>query len=432
MRNNLSVVPRQYVLPFILITSLFALWGFANDMTNPMVAAFQKVLEISNYKAAWVQMAFYGGYFTMALPAAIFIRKYSYKSGILVGLLLYGIGALLFYPAAKMELFGFFLIAYYILTFGLAFLETTSNPYILFMGPEETATRRLNLAQAFNPMGSLTGMIVAQVFILQALQSNDAAFSQLSEVEKAAIRTNDLGVIMYPYVILGAVVFLMFMVIAFSRMPKRENKGDSLRIGASIKKLFNIPRYYEGVLTQAFYVGAQIMCWTFIFQYADNLGIDNATTVYFNMVAMGFFLIGRFLFTYILKYVNSGKLLMILAFAAMVFTSGAVFIHGMMGLYSLVMISFCMSLMFPTIYGIALHGLGDDAKFGSAGLVMAIVGGALMPPLQGKILDIGGQGFNDVLILGVPEVNISFLLPLLCFVVIAIYGYRTFKVHQVD
>ncbi len=425
-----SVVPSHFIIPFALITVLFALWGFANDITNPMVSAFQRVMMISNFEASLVQLAFYGGYFTMALPAAIFIKRFSYKTGILIGLGLYAAGAFLFYPAARFEIFGFFLIAYYILTFGLAFLETTSNPYILSMGPEETATRRLNLAQAFNPIGSLTGMIAAQVLILQSLQSGGVVFDALNSAERVAIRTHDLEVIRNPYLFLGFFVLLMFIVISLYKMPVNELNDKKLHIKASISRLSRVPRFYEGVIAQAFYVGAQIMCWTFIFQYAYNLGIDNVTAVYYNMVAMGVFLSGRFIFTFLLKYINSGKLLMILAVAAGVFTLGAIFIHGTYGLYSLVMVSFCMSLMFPTIYGISLRGLGEDAKFGSAFLVMAIVGGALMPPLQARILDIGGSAFNDVLLLGVPEVNFSFVLPFICFVVVALFGYRTMKIYS--
>lgn len=427
--ENNKIVPKQYLLPFIFITILFALWGFANDITNPMVAAFKKVMEISNYRAALIQLAFYGGYFTMALPAAIFIKKFSYKKGVLLGLILYATGTFLFYPAARYEVYLFFLIAYYILTFGLAFLETTANPYILSMGSEETATRRLNLAQSFNPIGSLSGMIVAQMFILAALKSDDLAYRTLPEAQKAAVKTHDLLVIRDPYIVLGGFVLLIFILIAFSKMPKSGDRDHTLQVWTVVKRIFKLSRYREGVIAQAFYVGAQIMCWTFIFQYAENLGIDNETAVYYNMVAMGCFLMGRFIFTGLLKYFNSGKLLMLLAMGGLTLSLITIFVHGMIGLYSLVGVSFCMSLMFPTIYGIALRGLGDDAKFGSAFLVMAIVGGALMPPLQGKILDIGGDAFADVRILGVPEVNFSFILPVICFIVVSIYGYRTFKYH---
>ena len=273
-------------------------------------------------------------------------------------------------------------------------------------------------------------MIVAQVFILQSLQSGGLVFDALNSAERVAIRTHDLEVIRNPYLLLGFFVVLMFVAISLYKMPVNKSNDKKIHVKSSISRLFRVPRFYEGVIAQAFYVGAQIMCWTFIFQYAYNLGIDNATAVYYNMVAMGVFLLGRFIFTFLLKYINSGKLLMMLAIAAGVFTLGAIFIHGMYGLYSLVAVSFCMSLMFPTIYGIALRGLGEDAKFGSAFLVMAIVGGALMPPIQARILDIEGPAFNDVLLLGVPEVNFSFVLPFICFMVVALFGYRTMKIHS--
>ncbi len=426
------VVAKEILIPFILITSLFALWGFANDITNPMVSAFKKVLELNNKQASWVQAAFYGGYFTMALPAAIFIKKFSYKKGILVGLGLYAIGALLFYPAAAFEQFGFFLAALYILTFGLAFLETTANPYILSMGAEETATQRLNLAQAFNPIGALSGLFVAQMFILGALQSDDldaqgnVIYDTLSEGAKATIRTSDLMVIRDPYVALGLFVLVMLVLIALVKMPEKRENGNSLNIPKSLRRIFGIKRFREGVLAQMFYVGAQIMCWTYIYQYAETLGIDNQTAVYYAMTALIVFLIGRWVCTWLLRYVNSGMLMMYLAMGAIALTLGTIFIQGMVGLYCLVGISFCMSLMFPTIYGIALEGLGDDAKFASAFLVMAIVGGAFMPYLQGMILDWGGKGYADVRVLGVPEVNFSFILPLICFVIVALYGYRSF------
>ncbi|HMB61602.1 MAG TPA: L-fucose:H+ symporter permease [Eudoraea sp.] len=433
--SNPPVVSKEILLPFVLITSLFALWGFANDITNPMVSAFKKILELNNTQASWVQMAFYGGYFTMAFPAAIFIKKYTYKKGIIFGLILYAVGALLFYPAAAYEEFGFFLAALYILTFGLAFLETTANPFILAMGHEKTATRRLNLAQAFNPMGALTGLFIAQTFILGSLQSDDLdargnlIYDTLSEAAKVPIRTSDLMVVRNPYVILGLFVLFMLVLIVLVKMPeKKEEDGGS--IGSAVKRLFRSKKFVEGVLAQMFYVGAQIMCWTYIYQYAETLGIDNRSAVSYAYWALILFLSGRWIGTYLLKFIHSGKLLMYFAFGAIAFTLGAIFIQGMTGLYSLVGISLCMSIMFPTIYGVALRGVGEDAKFGAAFLVMAIVGGAIMPVLQGAILDFGGPGYTDIQILGVPEVNFSFVLPLFCFLVVATYGFRTYRIHN--
>jgi len=428
--KKIPVVSKEVLIPFIIITSLFSLWGFANDITNPMVAAFGTVMEISTAKAALVQLAFYGGYATMAIPAALFVRKYSYKKGILLGLTLYAIGALLFFPAAKFEVFGFFLGSLYILTFGLAFLETTANPFILSMGDERTATQRLNLAQAFNPIGSLFGMFVASKFILVALDSdkrNEAGeliFNTLDEAQKAIIRTHDLAIIRNPYVILGFVVIAMLILIAVTKMPKRDTSVTYSSAADSFKRLFANGKYKEGVLAQMFYVAAQIMCWTFIIQYAGNLGIAKSTAQNFNIVAMSIFLGSRFISTFLMKYINAKKLLLIFALGAMATTSGVILIEGMTGLYLLVATSAFMSLMFPTIYGIALNGLSEeDSALGAAGLVMAIVGGALMPILQGLMIDMEKIGpFSGV--------NFSFILPFICFCFIALYGYRAFKIYK--
>ena len=427
-KNSKKIITRDILYPFILVTGLFALWGFANDITNPLVAAFGRVMEISSSKAAFVQLAFYGGYFTMALPAALFIRRYSYKTAILIGLGLYATGALMFYPAASYGIFGFFLVSLYILTFGLAFLETTANPYILSMGSKETATRRLNLAQSFNPLGSITGMLIAKEFILGRLHAGDN-FPGLSEVEKITIRTHDLMVIRDPYVVLGLVVIAMFIIIAVYKMPRFKGQGKELSFKESVRSLFRNRRYIEGVIAQVFYVAAQIMCWTFIIQYAKNIGIPYEKAQFYNMIAMSIFITSRFISTFLMKYINPGKMLLIFAMGGALTSLGTIFIVGHTGLICLVATSAFMSLMFPTIYGIALRGMGDEAKIGAAGLVMAIVGGALMPPLQGRILDIGGKGFADVTILSVPEVNFSFVLPLICFIVIAIFGFRTSKIH---
>ena len=426
------LVPRKYLFTFILVTTLFALWGFANDITNPMVAAFQTVMELSAAKASMVQFAFYGGYATMAVPAALFIRKYSYKSGIMLGLTLYAGGAFLFIPAAGYQEFTFFCLSLYILTFGLAFLETTANPFILSLGDKETATRRLNMAQAFNPMGSLCGMSVASLIVLPQLisdhrdEAGQIIFFGLSEAEKAQIRLHDLAVIRDPYVAIGIVVLFMLSIIAVTRMPKTQSEeqkalGHTHKASVTLKNLWHNTIYREGVLAQMFYVAAQIMTWTFIIQYADNLGINKATAQMYNIIAMSMFLCSRFISTFLMKYVNSRHLLAIFGGGAALCALGTILIVGMPGLYCLVGISFFMSLMFPTIYGIALEDVdSQDATLGAAFLVMAIVGGALMPPLQGHIID-------QQTIFGHPAVNVSFVLPLICFLIIIAYGYRSYK-----
>ncbi len=472
-----SLVPSNLVLPFVLVTSLFALWGFANDITNPLVKAFKDIFVISNAQSSLVQTAFYGGYATMALPAALFIRRFSYKAGIILGLGLYATGALLCWPAAAQSNFNLFLVSLYVLTFGLAFLETTANPFVLSLGAPETATRRLNLAQAFNPIGSLTGMVVASFVILSSLQveefRSDVGSYQKGEVaavdadlgaylakedERRALeglppladvqggvalaetlaafkageletfqgasyeetRSHDLSVIKTPYVVIGLVVIAVAVVFIVVPMPATGMGQERLSLSATFKLLFRNGRFIGGVVAQAFYVGAQIMCWTFIIHYATgNLGMSASTAQNYNIVAMAIFCTSRFICTFFLRYFSPGRLLLLLSLAAILLTCGVIFATGMFGLYCLIGVSACMSLMFPTIYGIALQGMGDEAKIASAGLIFAIVGGALMPPMQGRIIDMGGA---DGLLLGLPAVNVSFVLPLICFVVVAAYG----------
>lgn len=424
------LIEKRYLLPFILITALFALWGFANDITNPMVAAFQTVMEISATKASLIQFAFYGGYATMAIPAALFIRRFSYKSGILLGLALYAVGAFLFIPAANLEEFSFFCVSLYVLTFGLAFLETTANPYILSLGSKETSTRRLNFAQSFNPMGSLSGMAVASLIVLPNLLSDrrDAAgeiiFPTLDAAQKEAIKIHDLAVIRDPYVVIGLIVVVMFIIIAITKMPKTQGDKDNMSFSLTMGRLWKNHKYRWGVLAQVFYVAAQIMVWTFIIQYADNLGINKATAQNFNILAMSMFLCCRFIGTYMMKYISPMKLLTWFGIGAAVCAVGAICIVGPVGLGFLVAISAFMSIMFPSIYGIALTGIDrEDTSLGAAFLVMAIVGGALMPPLQGMIIDCKSIG-------GMPAVNVSFVLPLICFVVVACYGYYTSRLQK--
>ena len=425
------LIERRFLIPFIAITTLFALWGFANDITNPMVAAFQTLMELPAAKASLIQFAFYGGYATMAIPAALFIRKFSYKSGILLGLALYAIGAFLFIPAAAQQSFTFFCFSLYILTFGLAFLETTANPFILSLGDKENATRRLNLAQAFNPMGSLAGMAVASMVVLPNLLSDkrDAAgniiFSTLSEAEKADIRLHDLAVIRDPYVALGLVVLVMLVIITLVKVPIANGqkpiaqKSQKPTAKVTLRRLWQNKVYREGVIAQVFYVAAQIMVWTFIIQYADNLGISKATAQNYNIIAMCLFLCGRFISTWMMKYFDGRKLLTIFGICAAICSLGAILIVGKIGLYCLIGISLFMSLMFPTIYGTALEKVSlEDASLGAAFLVMAIVGGALMPPLQGMIIDCGT-------VFGHPAVNVSYCLPMICFVIVAFYGLRS-------
>jgi FHS family L-fucose permease-like MFS transporter len=411
---------KKYLVPFILVTFCFALWGFANDVTNPMVKAFSKIFRMSVTDGSLVQVAFYGGYFAMAFPAALFIRKYSYKAGVLMGLGLYATGALLFFPSKTIGVYGCFLIAYFIMTCGLSFLETSCNPYILSMGEPETATRRLNLAQCFNPCGSIIGMFVAMNYIqakLNPLSSDERAL--LSDADFEAVKNADLDVLISPYLAIGAVIVVMFLIILFTKMPKNADQSHDIHLMTTLRRLVTLKRYREGVVAQFFYVGAQIMCWTFIIQYGTRVFMaegmeEQAAEVLsqrFNIYAMLFFICSRFIATWLMRWISPARLLTIFGILAMVFTTGVILSHDRTGVYCLVCVSGCMSLMFPTIYGIALDGLGDDAKFGAAGLIMAILGGSVLPPLQAMFIDAG-------------MTNFSFILPFICFLVVTVYGYR--------
>ncbi len=422
----IPVVSKQLLIPFALITFCFALWGFANNVTDPLVKAFGTIFNQSAFISSFVQVAFYGGYCFMAIPAAIFIKKYTYKSGILVGLALYAFGGLLFIPASLGGIFWPFCAAFFIMTCGLSFLETSANPYILAMGDESTATRRLNFAQSFNPMGSIIGILVAKDFIL-------AKLNKLSSEERAdlpmeafdAVKMADLAVVREPYVAISIVLAIVFILIFITKMPTIKDSDGKLDLGGTFKRLLASARYREGVIAQTFYVGAQITIWTYTIHYGTEVLMNEgmieadaaAAAVNFNFYAMVLFAISRFICTYLLKYIKPGSLLMYLSLAGIVLLIPVIFVGGRFGLYSLVAISGCMSLMFPTIYGIALKGIGEDAKLGAAGLVMGIAGGSLLPPLQGLLLD----SYN---------VQISYLMPVICFVVVAWFGYRTFKVHN--
>ncbi|HRT29982.1 MAG TPA: L-fucose:H+ symporter permease [Kiritimatiellia bacterium] len=470
-KSDAPVVPREFLFPFVLTTSLFALWGFANDITNPMVAAFKNILLISNFESSLVQFAFYGGYCVMAIPAAIFIKRFTYQSGLILGLALYATGCLLFIPSGWMMAFWAFLLAYFIMTCGLSFLETSANPYILSLGPEETATRRLNFAQAFNPIGSLTGMLVAKNFILQKLDPmpEEARRALLaSDPSKfKAIADHDLDVIILPYVLLGLVVLVTMVIFIIAKLPRNKNEGHvSLDLGPTFRRLVSNRRYTASVVAQTFYVGTQIMCWTFIIQYAEQtLGMTKADGQFYNMIAMLIFVTSRFICTFLLKFFNPGALLFVLATGGLLLIVWTIFgggnpeagaaltaqlqqatgdatgpasaaaalgvylkapflISGMSGLMALVGVSACMSLMFPTIYGIALEGLGDDAKLGAAGLIMAIGGGCLMPPIQGWIMD---QDAFNLGFMSLASVRASFVLPLICFAVIMVYGWKMYR-----
>ena len=352
----------------------------------------------------------------------------------MIGLGLYAIGALLFIPAKMTGIYYPFLLAYFIMTCGLSFLETSCNPYIYCMGSEETATRRLNLAQAFNPIGCLAGMYVAMEYVQARMSPMDSSTRKtLTEAQFNIIRDHDLDVLIQPYVFIGAAVVLLLVLIRVTTMPKHGDTHSVKKLSTSIRELYYMSNYREGVIAQFFYIGAQVMCWTFIIQYGTHIfmneGMDEKAAEIlsqkYNILALAFFTVSRFICTWFLKYIQPGRLLMILAVIASCATAGVILFTDRNGLYCLVAISATMSLMFPTIYGIALRGVGENVKVGGAGLIMSILGGSVFPPLQAAIIDM------KVSWLGLPPTNVSFILVLICFIVVATYGHRAYVRHNI-
>lgn len=412
-------IPPGILLPFILITSLFFLWGLANNMTDTLLAAFKKIMSMSDFQTSWIQLAFYGSYFCLALPAAIFIKKFTYKSGVLLGLGFFVLGSLLFYPASLSMKYGHFLVALFILAGGLSVLETASNPYIIAMGPVDTGTRRLNFAQSFNPIGSITGVILSKLFILSNL--NHASLEErasMSVDELGRIQSAELNAVMGPYVGVAFLLILIWLAVYFTKMPKASDAGSSLDFMPTLKRLMKSRRYVWGVIAQFFYVGAQIAVWSFTIRYVMlELGLNEDQAATYYLAALILFTISRFVFTGLMKFFAPKNLLFVSSLLAIASTLIVVFGGGLPAVIALVAISGFMSLMFPTIYGMAVRGLGNDTKIGGSGLIMAILGGAVLTAVQGQVSDATGS------------IHMAYLVPAACFVVIAVY---TRVVRSVD
>ena len=411
------------VLPFVLITSLFLLWGLANNMTDTLLAAFKRIMSMSDAQTSLIQIASYGlGYFLFALPAAIYIKKYSYKSGVLLGLGLYTIGCFLFYPAMLTGNYFNFLGALWILFGGLSVLETAANPYIIAMGNEETGTRRLNFAQSFNPMGSIMGVVISQIFILSELNRASAEErAAMAPEQLKQIQYGELNAVTMTYVSIGLILLVLWIIISITKMPKASDTSSSLDLKGTLKRLLSNKNYTMGVFAQFLYVGAQISVWSFTIRYAmKELNLEHIelplgktpeqVAAQYYVASLVLFVISRFIFTFLMRYIKPVRLLTFSAIMASVSTLFVIFGHGMVGVIALVAISSFMSLMFPTIFGIASKGLGEDAKIGSSGMIMAIVGGAVITALQGRVSDLTGS------------INLAYSVPLLCFMIIAFYG----------
>ena len=399
-------------IPFILITSLFLVWGLANNMTDTLLAAFKRIMGMTDFQTSWIQVAFYGSYFCLAVPAALFIRRFSYKSGVLLGLGLFIVGSMLFYPASLTMRYGHFLMALFVLAGGLAVLETTANPYVLVMGPEKTATRRLNLAQSFNPIGSVLGILMGKFFILSNLDpARPEERGRMDAEVLASIQETELNAVMMPYVMVAIVMVLLWTAIFFVKMPKATGSSQDFNISPAIKSLLNNRNYLWGIVAQFFYVGAQIGVWSFTIRYVmRQMGIDEASAANYYVASLVVFMASRFICTFLMKFVRPQKLMVFLSMVAAILTLLVIFVGSSTGVYALVGISACMSLMYPTIFGLAVGNLGNNTKVASSGLVMAILGGAVLTPLQGY--------FSDV----TKSINYSFFVPFVCFVVVTLYG----------
>ncbi|MFD2033412.1 L-fucose:H+ symporter permease [Belliella marina] len=409
------------ILAFVLVTSLFFMWGLANNMTDTLLAAFKRVLSITDFQTSFVQSAFYGAYFCLALPAAFLIKKYNYKTGILIGLGLFIAGALLFYPASYTMVYGHFLLALFILAGGLSILETAANPYILELGPPEDATRRLNLAQSFNPIGSITGGILSKYFILSKLDT--ASFEERSNMDLTAlkgIQAKELQAVMGPYVGVAIVLVVLWLVIYFTSMPQAKDSGK-LHLKSSFTRLIGNKNYVWSVIAQFFYVGAQIGIWSFTIRYVMvELSLDEADASTYYIAALVVFLVFRFICTFLMEFIRPSVLLQVLSFVAIILVALAIVGSGYFGVIALLLISACMSLMFPTIFGLGLKNLGDDAKVGGAGLIMAILGGAVLPAIQGQVSDYTGS------------IKLAFIVPMICFAVVFYFGLisKKFEVQK--
>jgi MFS transporter, FHS family, L-fucose permease len=405
-------------IPFVLLTTCFAAWGIATAMTDPLVKVFSKIFSMNALQSSLVQFAFYGAYFCLALPAAFINRRYSYKTGVLTGLGIFCVGAFLFYPASKAMAYLPFLAALFILAAGLSILETSANPFMISMGDQESATRRLNLAQAFNPVGTNLGILISTVFILTKLNpASPAERAAMPPAQLHAIQQEELGAVMIPYVIIAAVLVLLWIAFYLTKVPAaREESEGSEAFLPTMRRLMRNPHYRFGVIAQFFYVAAQTCTWTFTIQYVEHaLNSNEVTGGVYLQYSMIVFLISRFVFTFLMRYISPPRLLLGASVLAVLLNLVVAFSPNLVGAWALVLVSFSMSLMFPTIYGIALHGLGADTKFGGAGLVMAILGGALLPMVQGGLLDAVGA-------------PLSYLLMVLCFLVVA--GYAWYEVRH--
>lgn len=411
-----SAAASARLLPLILVVSLFFLWGVANNLNDVLIAQFKKAFTLSDLQAGLVQSAFYLGYFLVAIPAGIFMRRFGYKGAIVFGLMLYGIGALLFWPAAASATYGIFLFALFVIASGLAFLETSANPLVTLLGPAETAAARLNLAQAFNPLGSISGVLIGQLFIFSGIEHTPEQQAAMSLAQRHAYLLQEAAAVQWPYLVIGLVVIGWAVIILLTRFPDTSvapQEHAAARHG-TLGRLLRSGRFMAAVAAQFFYVGAQVGVWSYLIRYVQATvpGTPARSAANFLTASLVCFMVGRFAGAALMKYLQPARLLATFATINIVLALAAVFVPGQVGIYALVACSFFMSVMYPTIFALGVEGRDDaERKFGSAVLVMAIIGGAVLTAAMGATSDVAGIAH-------------AMLVPAGCFVMVLLFASR--------
>jgi MFS transporter, FHS family, L-fucose permease len=418
--GSASLFPSGHLLPFVLVTFLFFLWGIPNNLTDVLIRQFMKSFAISRFQAALVQFAQFMGYFIMAIPAALFMRRFGYKSGFVMGLLLFGLGAFLFWPAAIVAKYGFFLVALLIIGSGLSFLETASNPFIAQLGDPASSERRLNFSQAFNPFGAITGVLIGTVFIFSGIELSPQQIDSMKaqHLYDAYLRSETLRVVK-PYMALGVLAVLWALLILRTKFPPIQSEHEEGGDHGHFRDLFHFPHFWMAVVAQFLYVGAQIGTWSYFIQYVQEYTHQPEKTAGYlltgTLIAFG---VGRFTSAYLMRFIAPYKLLGAFAVANVALVAFGVLRPGWTGLWAILLTSFFMSLMFPTIFALGLKGLGPNTKIGGSLIVMAIVGGAVIPPLMGKIADASHS------------MAPAYVVPLLAYLFIAGYAFAGVSVRS--
>ncbi len=405
----------KYLLPFILVTSLFFLWGFLHNLDPILIPHLKKSFSLTTLQSSLVDSAVFIAYFLMALPAGFIMKKYGYKAGIITGLLLFATGCFLFIPAANTQQYAFFLMALFIIACGLTILETAANPYATLLGSPEKSTQRLNFAQSFNGLAATIAPIIGARLILTKDYTAEELSGMTDAGRKLALAA-EASTVKMPYLILGGILLLVAVIFAFTKLPEVKDSSEE-STGKNVLHAFRHRHLSWAVAAQFFYVGAQVCVFSFFILYAvDAAGVDKVKAADYLGWGCGMaFMIGRFLGTFLMKYIKPEKLLSLYAFINIFLCLAAMFIHGMMAIYLVIGITFFMSIMFPTIFALGIKDLGSDTKFGSSLIIMAIVGGALLPPVFARIADV------------TKNIQYSYIVPLVCFIVILYFGLKEYK-----